>query len=167
MCFWGTDYTGRQHALLQIQCYCHEPVHSFPAKILFFSLSFFLLFSAACSNPSLSDLLLKCQHFWSSAQHHQERAGNSPSASAHISPPAGPWDWQDFFSPQLCSNVLTHTVVYIIFFFVRIGLGFFFFFLLWSSWTLIMNPRSLSAMSIIQWLSSCSPCCWPNSAMLK
>lgn len=128
MCFWGTDYTGRQHALLQIQCYCHEPVHSFPAKILFFSLSFFLLFSAACSNPSLSDLLLKCQHFWSSAQHHQERAGNSPSASAHISPPAGPWDWQDFFSPQLCSNVLTHTVVYIIFFFVRIGLGFFFFF---------------------------------------
>lgn len=114
--------------MLQIQCYCHEPVHSFPAKILFFSLSFFLLFSAACSNPSLSDLLLKCQHFWSSAQHHQERAGNSPSASAHISPPAGPWDWQDFFSPQLCSNVLTHTVVYIIFFFVRIGLGFFFFF---------------------------------------
>lgn len=127
MCFWGTDYTGRQHALLQIQCYCHEPVHSFPAKILFFSLSFFLLFSAACSNPSLSDLLLKCQHFWSSAQHHQERAGNSPSASAHISPPAGPWDWQDFFSPQLCSNVLTHTVVYIIFF-CKDRAGFFFFF---------------------------------------
>lgn len=127
MCFWGTDYTGRQHALLQIQCYCHEPVHSFPAKILFFSLSFFLLFSVACSNPSLSDLLLKCQHFWSSAQHHQERAGNSPSASAHISPPAGPWDWQDFFSPQLCSNVLTHTVVYIIFF-CKDRAGFFFFF---------------------------------------
>lgn len=113
--------------MLQIQCYCHEPVHSFPAKILFFSLSFFLLFSAACSNPSLSDLLLKCQHFWSSAQHHQERAGNSPSASAHISPPAGPWDWQDFFSPQLCSNVLTHTVVYIIFF-CKDRAGFFFFF---------------------------------------
>lgn len=42
-----------------------------------------------------------------------------------------------------------------------------FFFWSWSLQPLIMNPRSLSVMSIMQWLSSCSPCCWPNSAMLK
>lgn len=34
-----------------------------------------------------------------------------------------------------------------------------------------MNPNYESKVIIsnviIQWLSSCSPCCWPNSAMLK
>lgn len=124
----------------------------------FILLFFIFFFPTACSNLNFSGLLLKCQHFWSTAQY-QERPGTSPSAGARISPPAGPWDRQDFFSPRSSSNVLTHTVVHVIF--LRI------FFSLWSSWTLIMNPRSFSVMSIIQRLSSCSPYCWPNSAMLK
>lgn len=80
----------------------------------FYLFIFFLSFPAVCSNLNFSGLLLKCQHFWSTAQY-QERPGTSPSTGAHISPPAGPWDRQDFFSPRSSSNVLTHTVVHVVF----------------------------------------------------
>lgn len=115
---------------------------------------------SVCSNLNFSGLLLKCQHFCSTAQHHQERAGTPPSASTHISPPMGPWDRQDLFSLHcvpMCSLIQL---------FLTFSKGVFFFCLSPptphpSSWTLIMNTRSLWVMSIIQWLSSCSPCCWP------
>lgn len=102
--------------MLQISCYWHQPAHLFPGNIqtILFYYFFFLSFPAVCSNLNFSGLLLKCQHFWSTAQY-QERPGTSPSTGAHISPPAGPWDRQDFFSPRSSSNVLTHTVVHVVF----------------------------------------------------
>lgn len=84
-------------------------------------------FRAVCSNTNLSGLPLKDQHYWSTTQYHQEKAGASPCSRSHISSPPRAWDRQDFFSlhcipmcsfKQVCD--LYQGRVFLFFFFVLV-----------------------------------------------